>query len=172
MRPQTLPSSGQSNIQSTTDPCRPPVQRVEVQSSRSPIPVSTRCLACSHHDLAAVAAAPPRPAAQQKTHELDVHLNVSNILDQLSSGTLDGNDPRLDGDGNTLGDGERFDRRDILHCECMLMVTIGYSRPLILLSYAQPGGGLGGRGRQKGRKYFSILPESEMSVAATFYRRS
>jgi len=106
--------------------------------------------------------------AKQKTHELDVHLNVSNILDQLSSGTLDGNDPRLDGDGDTLGDGERFDRRDILHCECMLMVTIGYSRPLILLSYAQPGGGVGGRGRQKGRKYFSILPESDMSVAPTF----
>ena len=57
-----------------------------------------------------------RHPSSKSTHELDVHLNMPNILDQLSSGTLNGNDPRLDSDGNTLGDGERFDRRDILHC--------------------------------------------------------
>lgn len=50
-----------------------------------------------------------------KTHKLDVHLNVRNILDELAPRALNGHRPRLDLDRNVLGHNDRFDGGDVLH---------------------------------------------------------
>lgn len=45
----------------------------------------------------------------------DIHVNVSDILDEGTPWTLDGDDTGLDGNVNTLGDIEFFCRVDVPH---------------------------------------------------------
>ena len=45
----------------------------------------------------------------------DVHVDVSDILDELTPWTLDGDDTRLDVNVNALGDIEFFCRVDVPH---------------------------------------------------------
>jgi len=48
-------------------------------------------------------------------HQPDVHVDVSDILDEVTARTLDGDDTRLDGNVNTLRDIEFFCRVDVPH---------------------------------------------------------
>ena len=48
-------------------------------------------------------------------HQPDVHVDVSDILDENTPWTLDGDDTGLDGNVNTLGDIEFFCRVDVPH---------------------------------------------------------
>ena len=48
-------------------------------------------------------------------HQPDVHIDVSDILDEGTPWTLDGDDTGLDGNVNTLGDIEFFCRVDVPH---------------------------------------------------------
>lgn len=47
--------------------------------------------------------------------ELDVHVDMSEVLGEGSSGTSDGNDPGLDNDGDSFGDGELFGGENVTH---------------------------------------------------------
>lgn len=57
------------------------------------------------------------------TYELDVHLDVTNVLGQLSPGTLNGDGSGLDGNGDTFGNDQRLDGRDVLHFELCCTVS-------------------------------------------------
>lgn len=48
-------------------------------------------------------------------YQPDVHVDVSDVLDKVAPWTLDGDDTRLDGNINTLGDIEFFCRMDVPH---------------------------------------------------------
>ena len=48
-------------------------------------------------------------------HQPDVHVDVSDILDEATPWTLDSNDTGLDGNVNALGDIEFFCRVDVPH---------------------------------------------------------
>lgn len=48
-------------------------------------------------------------------HKPDIHVNVSNILDEDTSRTLNGDDASLNGNLNTLGDNKFFCRVNVPH---------------------------------------------------------
>lgn len=70
---------------------------------------------------------PGLPPSKFSTYELDVHLDVTNVLGQLSPRTLNGDSSGLDGNGDTLGNDQRLDGRDVLHFElCCTMSKLEF----------------------------------------------
>lgn len=49
--------------------------------------------------------------------QLDVHVDVADVLRELASGALNGDEPRLDLYGDTLGDFELFGLEDVAHLQ-------------------------------------------------------
>jgi hypothetical protein len=60
---------------------------------------------------------PSSNPAVSPTHNLHVHLNVTNVLGERAAGAGDGDGPGLEGDDDALGDDERLDRGDVLHLD-------------------------------------------------------
>lgn len=81
---------------------------------------------CSCHSAHAIYHARAQPS-KFSTYELDVHLDVTNVLGQLSPRTLNGDSSGLDGNGDTLGNDQRLDGRDVLHFElCCTMSELEF----------------------------------------------
>lgn len=61
----------------------------------------------------------------EKTYELDVHVDVPDVLVELSPGSSDLDDPGLDLDSDALGDGEVFGLEDVLHLMELIATRVG-----------------------------------------------
>lgn len=59
------------------------------------------------------------------THKLDVHVDVSDVLGELSSGSLNVDDPRLEVNGDTRGNNELFGLEDVLHLRKAMSIGAG-----------------------------------------------
>jgi hypothetical protein len=76
--------------------------------------LSHRTTPCFPRESFPVLASHPR-FDPNTTHDLDVHLDVTSVLGQASSWALNSDGPRLDVDGDPLGDVQSLDRGDVFH---------------------------------------------------------